>query len=180
MPQRRGSPLTALASDGFAIRPFRPGRIANPSSRGLLPAPPSPGKRLPMSRVDPQQGLMPSLLDRLIDPGSGGTAWRRGYGVEQMIDAVRRDLEDLLHTRPTTPGRPGGFGEVENSVIGYGLPDLTTLDAYTHEQRAAIGRLIEAAIERYEPRLRGVQATMLDPGDGAERRVRFRIDARLC
>jgi type VI secretion system protein ImpF len=133
-----------------------------------------------MSRVDPQQGLMPSILDRLTDPGSGGTAWRRGYGVEQMIDAVRRDLEELLNTRQSTHGLPAGFGEVENSLIGYGLPDLTTLDAYTTEQRAAIGRLIEAAIERYEPRLRGVQATMLEAGEGPERRVRFRIDARLC
>lgn len=133
-----------------------------------------------MSRIDPQQGLMPSIIDRLIDPGSAGTAWRRGYGVEQMIDAVRRDLEELLNTRQSTAGMSQSFGEVTNSLIGYGLPDLTTLEAYTNQQRASIGRLIEAAIERYEPRLRGVQATMLEGDEGSERRVRFRIDARLC
>jgi type VI secretion system protein ImpF len=133
-----------------------------------------------MSRTDSQQGLMPSVLDRLTDPGSGGTAWRRGYGIEQMTEAVRRDLEDLLNTRQSTSGLPRDFGEVHRSVIGYGLPDLTTLAAYTAEQRADIGRLIEEAISLFEPRLRGVRAVMLDNPDGNDRSVRYRIDARLC
>jgi type VI secretion system protein ImpF len=132
-----------------------------------------------MSRTNSQQGLMPSLLDRLTDPGSGGTAWRRGYGVEQMTEAVRRDLEDLLNTRQSTYGLSRDFGEVHRSVIGYGLPDLTTLAAYTAEQRADIGRLIEEAIALFEPRLRGVRAVMLENTDGNDRSVRFRIDARL-
>ena len=133
-----------------------------------------------MSRIDPNQGLMPSLVDRLIDPSSGGTAWRRGYGVEQMMEAVRRDLEELLNTRQSTAGLPAEFPEVHNSIIGFGLPDLTNLAAYTDEQRAEVGRLIEAAINRFEPRLKSVQAVMLDGTDTKERRVRFRIDAKLC
>ena len=51
---------------------------------------------------------MPSVLDRLIDPDSDGTAWQRGYGVEQMIDAVRRDLEDLLNTHRIVADIPAG------------------------------------------------------------------------
>jgi type VI secretion system protein ImpF len=123
---------------------------------------------------------MPSLLDRLIDPTSGGTAWRRGYGVEQMTESVRRDLEELLNTRQSTAGLSRDFGEVQRSVIGYGLPDLTTLAAYTAEQREDIGRLIEEAISRFEPRLRGVRAVMLDNKEAHDRSVKFRIDARLC
>jgi type VI secretion system protein ImpF len=133
-----------------------------------------------MSRVDPNQGLTPSVLDRLIDPDSGGTAWRRGYGVEQMIAVVHRDLEELLNTRQSHAGLPEAYTEVHNSIVAYGLPDLTSLKAATSEERAAIGRVIEDIITRFEPRLRDVRATLVDDGKGKERTVRFRVDARLC
>src|SRR5262245_50855738 len=51
-----------------------------------------------MSRAG-QQGVTPSILDRLIDPESAGTEWRHGYGIDQLLEVVRRDLEDLLNTR---------------------------------------------------------------------------------
>jgi type VI secretion system protein ImpF len=134
-----------------------------------------------MSRVDPQQGLMPSLLDRLVDRSTEGTAWRRGYGLEQMVEAVRRDLEDLLNTRQSHTGLPEGCTEVERSVVGYGLPDLTSLNAITREQRKEIGRVLEAAIARFEPRLCDPRATLLEPEAGkVERTVSFRVEARLC
>jgi type VI secretion system protein ImpF len=133
-----------------------------------------------MSRIDPQQGLTPSVLDRLIDPDAAGTAWRRGYGVGQMVDAVQRDLEELLNTRESHQGLPEEYVEVRRSIAAYGLPDLTALDAVTPQQRAEIGRVLEAAIARFEPRLRDVRATLVDAGDGKARTVRFRIDAKLC
>jgi type VI secretion system protein ImpF len=133
-----------------------------------------------MSRVDPNQGLTPSVLDRLIDPDSGGTAWRRGYGVDQMIAAVHRDLEELLNTRQSHAGLPEAFTEVHNSIVAYGLPDLTSLKAASNEERSAIGRVIEDIITRFEPRLRDIRATLVDDGKGKERTVRFRVDARLC
>ena len=84
-----------------------------------------------MSRVDPNQALMPTVLDRLIDPDSGGTAWRRGYGVEQMVQVVQRDLEDLLNTRQSCADLPEAFQEVASSIIAFGLPDLTSINAIT-------------------------------------------------
>jgi type VI secretion system protein ImpF len=132
-----------------------------------------------MSRNDLQQGLMPSIIDRLIDPSSGGTAWRRGYGLEQMVEAVQRDLEALLNTRRTDMGLAENFTEVHKSILGYGLPDLTSLNAITPQQREEIGRIIEASISRFEPRLRDVHATLLDSTDDKSGALRFRIDARL-
>jgi type VI secretion system protein ImpF len=133
-----------------------------------------------MAQAEPQQGLMPSILDRLIDPESGGTVWRRGYGVEQMVDAVLRDLEELLNTRQSHTGLPEEFAEVHNSLVAYGLPDLNSLNAITPQQRAEIGRIIESVIGRFEPRLRDVRATMLEPEKATDRTVRFRIDARVA
>ena len=133
-----------------------------------------------MPREEVEQGLMPSLIDRLIDPDSGGTAWRRGYGLEQMSDAVRRDLEDLLNTRQTQTEAVNAFPEVANSIVAFGLPDLVSLNSVTPQQRAEIGRLIETIVFRFEPRLKDVRASMIDEGDSKERKIRFRIDARLC
>jgi type VI secretion system protein ImpF len=133
-----------------------------------------------MPRNDPQQGLLPSILDRLIDPDTKGTSWRSGYGLQEMVDVVRRDLEDLLNTRQTHQGLPDAFVETGRSILGYGLPDLTSLDAITPQQREEIGRILEAVVSRYEPRLRDVRATLVDPGESKRPTVRFRIDARLA
>ncbi len=132
-----------------------------------------------MSRLDPQQGLMPSLLDRLIDQSADGTAWRQGFGIEQMVQAVYRDLEDLLNSRQVLAGVPADCVEVQRSIVGYGLPDVSSLEAITAEQRSRIGRVLEAVIMHHEPRLRSVRATLLDPAQATLRTVKFRIEARL-
>jgi type VI secretion system protein ImpF len=67
-----------------------------------------------------------------------------------------------------------------NSIVCYGLPDLTSFNAITSQQREAIGRTIESIIGVYEPRLREVRASLVDSGDQKERRIRFRVKARLC
>jgi type VI secretion system protein ImpF len=133
-----------------------------------------------MSRVDPNMGLMPSILDRLIDPDSGGTDWRHGYGVEQMIETVRRDLEELLNTRVTHQGIPPDLERVRNSLVGYGMPDLTSLNALTAAQREEIGRVLETAVARHEPRLKDVHATLIDEPGNKRQTVRFRMEARLA
>jgi type VI secretion system protein ImpF len=125
------------------------------------------------------EGLMPSILDRLIDPDAGGTRWKRGYSLTEMVDAVRRDLEDLLNTRQSHLGLPKEYTELHNSIFAYGLPELTSLNSFTTVQRAEIGRVIEAIVARFEPRLRNIRANLIDPGDEKSRSVRFRIDARL-
>jgi len=133
-----------------------------------------------MPPIDKQQALMPSVLDRLIDPDSAGTAARRGYGVNQMTDSVRRDLTDLLNTRQSHQGISSDFSEMLHSVFAFGLPDLTSLNAVTPKDRQEIGHIIETIVAQFEPRLRDVRATVVDPGAGLERTIRFHIDARLC
>src|SRR5258708_2482471 len=125
-----------------------------------------------MSRVDPQQGLMPSLLDRLIDPESEGGNWQPGYSVQPMVAAGYLGLEELLNTRQTRVDVPPDCVLVLNSIVGYGMPDLTSIPAITATQRAQIGRVLEMLIERHEPRLRDVRATLLDPGQQILRTVK--------
>ncbi len=134
-----------------------------------------------MARSESTQNLLPSVLDRLIDPASGGTATRRGYGAEQLADAVLRDLEDLLNTRQAYRLHeiPEAFGEVRDSLYTYGLPDLVSFNAITPQQREVVERTLEAAVARFEPRLRDLRATLLDPKDEHDREVKVHFQARL-
>ena len=132
-----------------------------------------------MSRLDPPQGLLPSLLDRLIDPDSMGTGGRPGYGLQQLIDSVRSDLEDLLNTRQSLQGVPAEFTEVQRSLLAYGLPDLASINVTSAQQCAEVARVIEAIVARFEPRLRNIRVTTVRAGDEAGRTLHFHLEAAL-
>jgi type VI secretion system protein ImpF len=133
-----------------------------------------------MPPLQPKRGLQPSILDRLIDPESAGTAILTGYNVEKMYVAVLRDLEDLLNTVHTVRDIPAEYSEVRDSIVGYGLPDLASLEAISPVQRASIGDAIRKAIGRFEPRLRAVRVTLMKQEEQAQLSLKFRIDARLA
>ena len=134
-----------------------------------------------MPRKEVVQGLLPSILDRLIDPESAGTAIMIGYDVPQMYRAVMRDLEELLNTRQTYRDMPQSLTEVRDSIMSYGLPDILSIEAVSTNQRAEIGQAIRDVIVRFEPRLRNVHVSMVNPGENlAKQSVRFRVDARLA
>jgi type VI secretion system protein ImpF len=124
-------------------------------------------------------GFLPSILDRLIDPDSAGTLARTGYGLNEMIDAVRRDLEELLNTRRGQPVPPERYPELSRSVFSYGLPDLVTTPAATLQQREALARLLEQIVTLHEPRIRNVRATVTGDIDGKDRAIRFRLEGQL-
>jgi type VI secretion system protein ImpF len=133
-----------------------------------------------MAKVDSQKGLRPSILDRLIDPESGGTDWRHGYGVEQMYQAILRDLGDLLNTRQSAPGLAPEYEETCKSILAYGLPDFSGMSP--EQQSDVLARNLQQVVEQFEPRLKDVQVHRSEASDSPEtksRSVRFRIEARL-
>lgn len=132
-----------------------------------------------MAHIDPQQGLMPSILDRLIDPATAGIGEQRGYNIRQMMEAVRDDLEDLLNTRQTLGPLALSRERVRNSILGYGLPEIASMPAITPQQRTDIARVVEGIVMRYEPRLRDVRVILLNPEGEKQPTLRFRIEARL-
>ena len=132
-----------------------------------------------MTRVPVTVGLMPSMLDRLIDPESAGTENRRGYGIEKMVQVVRRDLEDLLNTRASALGSVAEYPELMNSVYTFGMPDLTSKTMYNAMQRKALGSIVEETVEKYEPRLKEVHALLVDEDAGEARHIKFYLFARL-
>lgn len=129
--------------------------------------------------MEPNQGLLPSIIDRLTDPESEGTGWMRGYSIDQLMGAIRRDLEDLFNTHQSTFELPEGSVECRNSILTYGLPDLASIYTVAEKQRLDIAHLIEGIITRFEPRLRDVRVSLVGPSYDKSWRIKFHIDARL-
>lgn len=129
----------------------------------------------------PARGCTPGLFDRLMEaPDHGpatGTVAR--VTIEEMKDAVARDLEALLNTRAVLPEEAfRRFPASARSVANYGLRDFAGLSLSSTDDRAFICRSLEQAIARHEPRLRSVQAR-LELRDDQVNRLNFAITALL-
>jgi type VI secretion system protein ImpF len=119
--------------------------------------------------------FLPGLLDRLM--GEAGGAPRQG--IEQLKDSLARELEALLNTRLGFP--PGYFDacpEARSSILNYGLVDFAGFCLSSSEDRAAICASLKDAIERHEPRLKNVSAS-LEREAGNVNRLNFVIHATL-
>ena len=127
-----------------------------------------------MSRLNPEQQITPSMLNRLIEADASI------YGIDQMFVAVRRDLEDLLNTRQSHYDLPEQYEELRNSVLAYGVPDLVSLNALSSGQRQEIGQLVALMVERYEPRLRDIDVTLIEGKESGEYTLRFHVNAKLA
>ena len=124
--------------------------------------------------------LTPSVFDRLTDPEAGGAGMRIGYTLEQMMTAVRIDLEELLNTHRPYEEIPPEYPLIEASLLTYGLPDLTAMPAAGEADKQRLGNVLADIIARHEPRLRAVNVTVIEAESTSDLRVQFRIDARLA
>lgn len=124
-----------------------------------------------------QPRLLPSFLNRLLDPESMGGRLA-GYDHRQMLAAVRVDLEDLLNAKLSVPDLPAEYTEVAASIVAFGLPDLTRVDLNDSRAAPGLARAIERAVARFEPRLRKVRVTAGPPAPGGLT-ITFKVDAEL-
>ncbi len=155
-----------------------------------------------MASDDDDLDLMPSFLNRLTEPRTAELFRQQRYTVAHLEAAVLRDLSDLLNShrldlndllrrrhkkRPRSARArrgaqkpPQELKEVRQSILCYGLPDLTTMAALTPQDFQEIGAKLREAIECFEPRL---HVESVEPPEGLESRsmsARFRIRARLA
>lgn len=114
-----------------------------------------------------------SLLDRLAAEDNERPT------VATIRQSVRRDLEALLNTRRSWLQWPVNLRELEQSVLGFGLPDFTVMDLSTDEARQWLCDEIRDTIVRFEPRLARVSVIAEEGEMTLERQLRLRIDAIL-
>lgn len=126
-----------------------------------------------------QQAMLPSVLDRLVDPNSLGTSAQPWYSVQQLTGAVQRDLAALLNSRQTHQGLLDDYPQCSTSLLAFGLPDFAAHGASTTAERTAIGRRLEDVIRQFEPRLQDVRVRLAKPANRHEHAVHFRVEAML-
>jgi type VI secretion system protein ImpF len=135
-----------------------------------------------MPRVDLDQPLQASVLDRLVDANpelEREPTKSRGQHLAELRQSVRRDLEWLLNTRRRCLGWPGDLGELEESLVNYGIPDFTAASMSSEDQRDQFRAAVETVIRRFEPRFQRVEVILLDNSDQLDRTLRFRIEALI-
>jgi type VI secretion system protein ImpF len=127
------------------------------------------------------KGFTPGLFDRLLGvPVRGGSsATVSRMSVEDLKEAVARDLESLLNTRSALPDDLlAPFPECDRSLVTYGLADFAGRSPSSPDDRAYICACLEKAIACHEPRLRKVKASLVLREDTVNR-VNFSITALL-
>lgn len=109
-----------------------------------------------MAELTPQERLQPSLLDRLTDRAPDAKSEsrdRRVLSVQKLREAVLRDLAWLLNTgHLETTEDLDDYPHVRDSVLNYGMPDITGLTA-TNADTDALEKSVREAVIRFEPRI---------------------------
>jgi type VI secretion system protein ImpF len=133
-----------------------------------------------MARGEDDGSVVMSVFDRLLDddPARGEDLRKsRGNALAELRDALRRDLEALLNTRPCSTIWEAPLVELDNSILNYGVATVTNAEMSANENRERLRGAVERAIRRFEPRFLKVSVTLLEGPDRIDRTLRFRIEA---
>ena len=121
--------------------------------------------------------VRPSLLDRLLD----SSASKQGpsyFSMHELRDSVQRDLRNLLNTRVRFISPDKELKDIQDTIVNYGLPDLTSQELASEQGKQEFAAWIERSVRRYEPRFKRVTVTpSLKKDDSGG--VTFRVDAVL-
>ena len=135
-----------------------------------------------MPPIRPDQPLVPSILDRLLDDDPEVAAEpprNRSQLLREMKFAVRRDIENLLNTRRRNVSLSPRLPELSQSLLAYGVADFSGTGPASSRQREAFCRSLEEIIRSNEPRLLEVRVDLVANPEPGDRTLRFRIDALL-
>jgi len=139
-----------------------------------------------LTDAGPREVLRPSIIDRLTSTAAAARA--RGLdlriGLRELRNEVRRDLERLLDTRNMVLDDLAPYPEARASVLGYGLPDISSLSQANPDDRRRMCDLIEDTLKRLEPRFdpRSIKVTPVarsTDGPPPRPRLDFRVSAVL-
>lgn len=135
-----------------------------------------------MPEIKPDQPLLPSVLDRLLDyePDVRHEPPRSSHQVlRELKQSVCRDLENLLNTRIRCLPPPPELKELKQSLVNYGIPDLTGASLATPKEREEFRKTIQNLISQNERRLKELNVRLVDQSESIDRTIRFRIVAVL-
>jgi type VI secretion system protein ImpF len=117
-----------------------------------------------------------SVLDRLTQVEDWPTT--RTQSVRFFREALKRDLEWLLNTRKPPLPELDSWPAARESVINFGLPDITSLGLTSASDHRSLRLALESCLRVFEPRLTDVHVT-LEGSDTVDRRLRFHIEGNM-
>lgn len=109
-----------------------------------------------MAGLTQQERLQPSLLDRLTDDEPGNqkeSRDKRVLSVRRLRECIKRDLGWLLNTGNLDDVQDlSDYPRVAESVVNYGMPDITGLSV-SNADTGALEHQLRQSILCYEPRI---------------------------
>ncbi|MCA8951017.1 MAG: type VI secretion system baseplate subunit TssE [Planctomycetes bacterium] len=140
-----------------------------------------------MASGQPRQVLRPSVLERLIgsqDEARANEDLR--IGVRELRREVLRDLQFLLNTRGGVSAAANSFKHVRDSIVNYGVPDLSKMTIGSDEDKRRLRAVIADVIGRFEPRIdkKTIAVELIADGEEDDEEdeigsIRFRVRAVL-
>ena len=134
-----------------------------------------------MARVKPDQPLVPSVLDRLLDDDPDVTTEppRTRPGVARTETGGAAQSEKPPQYAHVVPALAAELKELEKSLVTYGIPDFTGNNLASTEKRQALCRILETVIRPFQPAFLAVTVRVRDDDDPLDGTLHFRIDALL-
>ena len=116
-----------------------------------------------------RSGAELSFIDRLINLDQ--------TVANQFRAGLRRDLEDLLNTVIRARSFPDYLGELDHSLVNFGIEDLLTTNLSTASERDRVILYIQKTIEKYEPRLMNISIMNISNQENRSHTLSLRIVA---
>lgn len=129
-----------------------------------------------MARSTTETLVTQSVLDRLTQVDDWPST--RTQSVRFFREALKRDLEWLLNTRKPPLPELASWPAARDTVINFGLPDITSLGLSSAADQRSLRLAIESCLRVFEPRLTNVHVT-LESSDTVDRRLRFHIEGNM-
>jgi type VI secretion system protein ImpF len=118
----------------------------------------------------------PSLMERLSERQEVPAS--QAASVRGLKEVIRRDLEALLNTRKPLARQLEGYSLAANSVLNYGLEDLSSLSVSSSGQLIEMQRAIQQCLAIYEPRLTDISVS-IEEGGRIDKEIKLHIEATL-
>jgi type VI secretion system protein ImpF len=135
-----------------------------------------------MAELTQKERLQPSLLDRLADDEptkSIESREQRVLSFSKLRQSVIRDLGWLLNTGCLeTTEDLSAYPHVRQSVLNYGLPDLTGTTVSNADQ-TTVERMLRQAILTFEPRILKHSLKIRTKTTGEHNTIVFEIEGEL-
>src|SRR5262245_38814988 len=129
-----------------------------------------------MASKEPERSVQQSIIDRLVDLNRDTQVeapMSRAESVRRLKASLRRDIEWLLNTRRTIVAIPEAYSQVKNSVLAFGMPDVTSMRVESQQDERRLLAALEQAISVFEPRLVDVRVRPHERSRGRAHTLHF-------